>query len=340
MLKPRRVLIIKLASMGDLVHLLPALTDAKKADPNLIFDWVVDKNFAEVATWHTAIHATFLTNHRKWRSSPIAKKTKEEFSFLLHQLKNNSYDLIIDAQGNIKTALLSLLIKGKKAGFDSSSIPEWGAHFFYHKKLSSSKKLHAITRLRELFAKALDYPYPNTPPDYQIDINKLLPPAIYLPASYLFFVPIASYSSKLWGDESWEQLIKEAKVFNYPILIPWGNENERLRAFKLSHHPNVIILPKLSLSEIGYLLLHAKAAVSLDTGLSHIAAALGTPTITLYGPTDPALTGTLGQNQTHHTSPCSCLGKRICTQAIESNCLSRISPKKVMISLERILLTQ
>ncbi|MBS0627868.1 MAG: lipopolysaccharide heptosyltransferase I, partial [Verrucomicrobia bacterium] len=169
--KQRRILIVKLASMGDLVHLLPALTDAKKADPTLVFDWVVDKHFAEVASWHTSIQNTILTSHRAWRSSPFHKKTRSEFSSFLTELKKNSYDLVIDAQGNIKTALLGLFIKGKKSGFDASSIREWGAHLLYDKKIHSSKKLHAIARLRELFAKSLDYPLPNTPPDYQI--NKL-----------------------------------------------------------------------------------------------------------------------------------------------------------------------
>lgn len=337
MTRPYRVLIIKLASMGDLVHLLPALSDAKKAHPNIIFDWVVDTHFAEVASWQRAVHTTLLTNHRKWRSSFFTKKTKEEFSSFLHQLKKNSYDLIIDAQGNIKTALLSLFVKGKKAGFDSVSIPEWGGHFFYSKKISSSKNLHAITRLRELFAKALDYPLQNTPLDYQINTDKLIPPAIAIPPTYLLFVPIASYPSKLWPDSSWDQLITQAKIFNCPIFIPWGNEKEKQRALKLSHNTNVIVLPKLSLSEIGYLILHAKAVVSIDTGLSHIAAALGTPNITLYGPTDPALTGTLGKNQIHLKAPCSCLGKKTCTQTKESFCLSHITPSQVMIELQKIL---
>lgn len=337
MSKQRRILITKLASMGDLVHLLPALTDAKKADPNLTFDWVIDTNFAEVASWHTCIQNTFLTNHRKWRSSLFNKKTRSEFSSFLTKLKATSYDLVIDAQGNIKTALLSLFIKGKKAGFDASSIPEWGAHLFYDKKIHSSKKLHAISRLRELFAKALDYPLPNTPPDYQINKLKLIPPSLPLPPSYLVFVPIASYSSKLWPEESWNELIKQAEVLGHSILIPWGNEKERQRALRLSNNSHVVILPKLSLSEIAYLILHAKAVVSMDTGFSHIAAALSIPTITLYGPTDPALTGTVGENQVHLSSPCSCLGKRVCTQAKKPMCLSNIIPSKVFFELQKIL---
>lgn len=337
MTRSYRILILKLASMGDLVHLLPALTDAKKVNPRLIFDWAVDKNFAEVASWHKAVDSIFLTNHRKWRSSPFQKKTRLEFSSFLQNLRKNPYDLIIDAQGNIKTALLSCLVKGKTVGFDRHSIPEFGAQLFYSKKISSSKSLHAILRLRELLAGALDYKMPDTKPDYQINLEKLIPPSISIPSGYLLFVPIASYSSKLWPDSSWDTLIKEAKIFNLQILIPWGNEKERQRALKFSHHPYVTVLPKLSLSEIGYLLLKAKAVVSMDTGFSHIAAALGTPCITLYGPTDPNLTGTVGENQIHITSPCSCNGKRSCSQGQEPACLSNISSTRIMLELQKVL---
>ena len=110
-------------------------------------------------------------------------------------------------------------------------------------------------------------------------------------------MPIASHESKLWEEEHWRQLIKKALSLGYPILLPSGNTKEEQRAQRLALSPEVIALPRLSLSEIGYLVLHAKAVVSLDTGISHMAAALGTPAVTLYGPTDPFLTGTIGENQ-------------------------------------------
>lgn len=321
-MEEKRVLITKLASMGDLIHLLPALTDAKKANPALVFDWIVDKNFAEVASWHPAVEKTILTNHRKWRSSLTTQTTRLEIKSFLKNLKQQSYDLVIDAQGNIKSAFISLFAKGPRAGFDASSIPEWGAHFLYHKTASAEKNLHAIEKLRLLVASALDYDKPNTPPDYNINKDLFINPNIPLQDPYLLFVPLASHPSKLWSEAYWIELIKHALPLGLPILIPSGNDKEQERAKRLATlSPHVIALPKLPLSQIGYLIEKAKAVISLDTGLSHIAAALSTPCLTLYGPTDPKLTGTIGLNQSHIHAP-----------------LTEITPKEVHQGLMKLLL--
>jgi heptosyltransferase I len=293
----KKVLITKLASMGDLVHLLPALTDAKRAYPEISFDWLIDKKFYEIATWHPAVDKVILTDHRTWRSNITAKKTRREVASVIRQMNETKYDLIIDAQGNIKSAILSLFANGKIAGFDGKSIPEWGAHFLYKKKAKVPKKSHAVSRLRTLLASSLNYPLENEI-SYLIDETKLIEPKISLPPSFLLFIPIASHSSKLWKEENWMDLITKAKELSLPILIPSGSAKEEARAKRLAIHEGVIALPRLSLSEIGYIVKKAKAMVSLDTGISHIAAALSTPCVSLYGPTDPKTTGTLGKNQT------------------------------------------
>lgn len=295
-----RVLILKLASMGDLIHLLPALSDAQKAHPNCIFEWVIDTHFAEIASWHTAVDKKIITNHRFWRSHLGQKETYKEISQTIKEIQKTPYDLIIDAQGNLKTAILSLFASGKKVGWDGSSTPEWGAHFFYKQKVHTSKKEHAISKIRSLFAGALNYSLPTTQPDYQIDTTQFKTPSCSIPSYYLVFVPNASHPSKLWPISSWKSLLQETKKLDLPILLPWGNQKEKKQAEELaSSCSHAAVLPKLSLAEIGHILLHAKGVVSMDTGLSHIAAALNTPTVTLYGPTDPLLTGTIGEHQIH-----------------------------------------
>lgn len=324
MIKPKRILITKLASMGDLIHLLPALTDARLAYPDIVFDWIVDKNFCEIASWHPFVDKIILTNHRTWRSNLTKTKTWREFFSMIRILREKPYDLVIDAQGNIKSAILSLFAKGPSIGFDGSSIREWGAHLLYKKKFSASKKLHAIDTLRTLLSKALNYPLPKTAPNYQIKKETLVKPSISIPSSYLLFVPIASHTSKLWPEEHWKLLIEKARSLGYPILLPFGNPEEEKRVKRLTISPDVVVLPRLSLSEIGYLTLHAKAVVSLDTGISHIAAALGTPTITLYGPTNPFLTGTIGKDQVW----------------ISSFSLHQITPADVLDKLKTLLETK
>ncbi len=335
----KKVLITKLSSLGDLVHALPALSDAMNAIPEIEFDWVVDQNFQEIPLWHPSVRKIFLTNHRTWRKKIFSKKTKEEFSLLYKQLHNQKYDLIIDGQGNIKSGLLSLIPKGKRAGWDRTSTPEWGSHFFYQKQCKASKNLHAIERLRLLFASALEYPAPTTPAHYQIDPSKLKSPSLNLPSSYLIFVPIASYGSKLWPDYHWIELIKKASQEGLFILLPWGNLKEKERAEKLAISKNVIVLPRLSLNEIGYLISKSKAMVSVDTGLSHIAAALNVPTVTLYGPTDPKLTGTIGKNQYWITPPAPCAEtcKKACSVNKEPTCLQKIPPETVWNQLTKLL---
>jgi len=337
MSKTLRVLIIKLASMGDLVHLLPALTDACEAYPSITFDWVVDKSFSEVPSWHGSVHRRILTNHRKWRSSPFAKKTRTEFSGMLKNLREEDYDLVIDAQGNLKTGILGCFAKGKKVGASGSSVQEWGTHFFYQKKINLPKNVHAITFLRTLLSRTLNYPVPETSPNYGIDKTKLMVPNIPLPSSYLIFVPIASFPSKLWPEKSWRTLIDLGKDLNLQILIPSGNETEKQRAEALAKDRFfVTALPKLTLSEIGYLILNAKAVVSVDTGLSHIAAALDTPSLTLYGPTNPDITGTIGKNAHLITAPCNCPGNKTCKTPARF-CLKNIAPEEVFEALCRLL---
>jgi heptosyltransferase-1 len=303
-----RILILKLASMGDLIHLLPALTDAKQAHPNIVFDWVIDTHFSEIATWHKAIDQPILTDHRTWRSHLTKKSTYHAINNMLRIVRNTKYDLVIDAQGNLKTAFLSLFTKGKTAGWDGASIPEWGAHFCYSIKAFCSKKNHAITKMRSLLADTIGYSLPTSTPDYQIEINKLKAPSFPLPLNFFVFVPNASHPSKLWPTSYWKTLIKQSESLGYSILLPWGSLKEKKQAEELAAcSSNAIALPKMSLSEIGFILSQAKKVVSMDTGLSHIAAALDIPTITLYGPTDPTLTGTVGKNQIHLCSSTTCL---------------------------------
>ncbi len=297
--KSPKVLITKLASMGDLVHLLPALTDAKKNCPGISFDWIIDKNFHEIASWHPSIDKIIQTNHRQWRKKLSQKSTFKEIHRMIQEVKKTDYDLVIDAHGNFKTAILSLFAKGPLVGFSGSSIPEWGAHFFYKKKAKVFKKNHAIEKLRSLFAFALGYEMPNNEPSYEINENQLIKPNIDLPSSFILVAPITSHPSKLWTESNWKELIEKLTQSNYFIVIPGGNEQELKRAKRLVLNEKVIALPKLPLGQVAYIIQKAKAMISLDTGLSHIAAALGTPNITLYGPTDPLLTGTKGKNQRH-----------------------------------------
>jgi heptosyltransferase-1 len=334
----KRILFIKLTSLGDLIHALPALSDALSACPEIEFDWLIDENFSEIASWHPAVRDIFITNHRTWRKHLLKKQTLQTISDLIKTLRKRSYDLIIDGQGNFKSAFFTCVSRGVKAGYDRHSISEWIAHLSYEKKYAISKQSHAIDRLRRLFAYACGYPLPLSTPHFQINVDRFINPNIPLPKDYLVFIHNATWKTKLWPESYWIELIRKAVADGFSILLPWGNAEEEARAKRLSIDPRVIVLPRLSLSKIGYILLRARSCVSMDTGLSHLAAALSVPTITLYGSTNSGLIGASGEGQVHlvstaHCSPCE---KKKCRYSdTDSPCLKEITPDCVYKELLR-----
>ena len=335
----QRVLLIKLTSLGDLIHALPALSDAQNARPGIEFDWVVDENFQEIAGWHPAVRGIITTNHREWRGALARAETHGSVSRTIAQIRACEYDLVIDGQGNFKTALLSLFAKGPRAGFDSRSVREWVAHLAYQRRFSASKNAHAIERLRRLFASALDYAMPDSPPDFRIQRARFVKPKVELPAEYLVFIHNASWKTKLWPERHWIELIGKCAQAGFRVLLPWGNSQEEARATRLAVRPEVQVLPRLSLSEIGYVITGAKACVCMDTGLSHLAAALDVPAITLYGSTDSGLIGASGASQVHLKSDrfCSPCQSKTCRYSSGDNpCLEELTPDRVYGELLRL----
>jgi heptosyltransferase-1 len=335
----KRVLLIKLTSLGDLIHALPALSDAQNARPGLEFDWVIDENFQEIAGWHPAVKGVITSNHREWREALAKPSTHGSISKMIAGIRATEYAMVIDGQGNFKTALLSMFARGTRAGFDRHSVREWIAHLAYQRRFAASKNAHAIDRLRRLFASALDYPIPASPPDFRIQRDRLAEPKVDLPKDYLVFVHNASWKTKLWPEGHWADLLRKSVQAGFKVLLPWGNELEEARARRLAIHSDVQVLPKLTLSEMGHVLERARACVCVDTGLSHLAAALDVPSITLYGSTDSGLIGASGASQVHLRSdlPCSPCRAKTCRYSSGDNpCLEQIGPDRVFGELLRL----
>jgi heptosyltransferase-1 len=335
----KRALLIKLTSLGDLIHALPALSDAIRACPDLEFDWVIDENFREVASWHPAVKGIVTTNHRAWREALAHPSTLGSLASVIARLKAEQYDLVIDGQGNFKTALLSLFANGPRAGFDRHSVREWVAHLAYQRRYAVTKSAHAIERLRRLFAAALAYPVPISPPYFGIQRNRLVRPQADLPREYLVFVHNASWKTKLWPEAYWVELLGKTVEAGFNVLLPWGNDLEQGRARRLAVHPGVQVLPRLTLSEMGYVLERAGACVCMDTGLSHLVAALNVPSISLYGSTDSGLIGASGASQVHLRSDldCSPCQQKTCRYSSGDNpCLKQITPDRVFVELLRL----
>ncbi|HVV67571.1 MAG TPA: lipopolysaccharide heptosyltransferase I [Gammaproteobacteria bacterium] len=302
-----RALFIKLTSMGDLIHALPALTDASRAIPGLSFDWVIEKSFADVAKWHPAVNKIIPTSHRKWRKNFWQSLKNKEIQTFLSSVREERYDLVIDGQSSLKSAAVTLLAKGVRHGLDRVSSRERLVSLAYQKRHFAHRNLHAITRLRLLFAGAFNYPYPNTPPDYGIKDYPFPALSFELPKRYLVFVHNASWPTKMWPEQAWRELVTIAGNAGFNVLLPWGNKAEEERAMHICQGlANAQVLPFCTLSEQARILLGSAGAICSDTGLSHLAAALNVPAITLYGPTSKDLTGTIGLHQQHLVSPFVC----------------------------------
>lgn len=285
-----KLLIVKTSSLGDVVHMLPAVTDMHTRFPDWQIDWVVEENFAEIPHWHPAIHQVFPVAIRRWRKSLLVKTTRQEISTFKQQLANTQYDVILDAQGLIKSALISRWARGKRVGFDFAYAREPLASLVYQQRLAVGKNDHAIKRNRLLAAGSLDYSISDMPLDYGLQ----LPPKTLPTERYIMALHGTSRVDKEWPIDQWRELVKALQEFELKVYLPWGNTRELERAKALeSEYPNVQVLPKSKLTELAYYIAGAQGVIGMDTGLMHLAAALGKSGVALYPATYPALTGVL-----------------------------------------------
>jgi len=279
--------------MGDVIHTLPALSDAGKFYPDIKFDWVVEENFAEIPAWHKLVDKVIPIALRRWRKYPLHVLKASELPTFYRTLKSQHYDFIIDAQGLVKSALISYVAKGIRCGMNKYSARESFAAYCYQRKFFISKQQHAIIRIRQLFSKVLGYKMPDDFSDYGIEV---LPDK----ENYLVFIHGTSRPNKLWPKDNWVALAKLAAGRGYAVKIPWNSREEHDRAKYIANQSNnVQILAKSNLTEVANILSKARGVIAVDTGLGHLAAALDVPTVSLYGPTDAKLIGTYGKSVKH-----------------------------------------
>ena len=290
--------------MGDVFHTFPALTDAMRAIPGLVIDWVVEEGFAEIPSWHPVVNQVFPIGLRRWRKHPFSKQTRREVREFFQQVNQNQYDLVLDAQGLLKSVWVARKISAPRVGLDWSSAREPLASWFYQQKVHVSKDLHAITRLRQLFAQALNYPTPQNPIDYGLNHQAWLPLDNLKNQDYVVCLHGTTWTTKYWPEEYWQALIANLNQQGFSVVLPWGSEEEKQRSQRLAaNHQAWCPQTPLKLNEMARLLKFAKAVVSVDTGLSHVAASLEVPMVVLYRVTDPKLVGALGPKVHHLCSP-------------------------------------
>ncbi len=282
------VLLIKTSSMGDVLHNLPVVTDIHKHIPDAHIDWVVEESFSLLPALHPGIRRIIPVAMRRWRKS--LWQSRSEMRAACHDLRTRHYDLALDTQGLLKSALITRCVSALRCGFDRNSAREPLASLLYDRTYSVARNQHAVERNRQLAGQALGY-NPEGTPYYGIRAPSLALP--WLPAGpYVVLLHATSRDDKLWDESNWIALGKHLHQAGMRAVLPWGNPQEKARSERLCLAvPEAVNTPRIDLNEAAAMIGNARAVIGVDTGLSHLAAALGVPTIGIYTATDPGLTG-------------------------------------------------
>jgi len=282
------IILVKTSSLGDVLHNFPVVSDILKHAPDSRIDWVIEENFAQLPLLHPAVKRVIPVAMRRWRKSWW--QSRDEIRAVCRDLRDAHYDLALDTQGLLKSALITRCTHTMRYGYSRASAREALASLFYHRTYSVAKNQHAVERNRQLAGQALGY-VPQGMPDYGIRAAEISLPWLP-PETYAVLLHATSRDDKLWDEANWVTLAKQLEQMGLRSVLPWGSEAERRRSERLHLAiPGSICTPRLSLNEAAALLAHARAVVGVDTGLSHLAAALDVPTVGIYTATDPGLTG-------------------------------------------------
>jgi heptosyltransferase-1 len=284
------VLFIKTSSLGDVIHHMPALTEARRAHADARFDWVVEEAFAPLVALHPAVDAVIPVAWRRWRKSLYAPGTLAEISASLGAIRARRYDTIVDSQGLLRSGILARAAHGRRHGYDSRSIREPLASIFYDVRHALRRDLHAVERNRILAGRALGYA-PQGAPDYGLDRAQLVTPG----AAYAVLLHATARPDKEWPETDWIALGQALAGNGLDLLLPWGSETERIRAERIAAAlPRARVAARQPLDAVARLIAGARFVVGVDTGLLHLAAALGVPLVAIFAGSKPGLTGPVG----------------------------------------------
>ena len=284
-----RILLIKTSSLGDVVHNLPVVADIAAARPDVTINWVVEEAFAAIPRLHPRVSQVLPVAVRRWRRALWSPAVWCEMRAFIAELRVQDYDAVIDTQGLFKSAWIAGAARGVRHGLDRASSREPLGLFYDHVHPVPWGQ-HAVERNRRLAAQALGYTL-SAPAQYGIAAAPQTfpwlnnnPHAVLLHAT--------SADRKLWPEERWIELGKTLAAQGISSVLPWGTAAEYQRSQRLMQNiPQAVVPERLELSVLAALLAQARVVIGTDTGLTHLAGALGVATVGIYCATDPAATG-------------------------------------------------
>ncbi|MGZ8155047.1 MAG: lipopolysaccharide heptosyltransferase I [Burkholderiales bacterium] len=286
-----RVLLVKTSSLGDVVHNLPVVSDVSASLPSAQIDWVVEEAFEAIPRLHPRVQRVIPVAIRRWRASLLSGDARKEMGRFVERLREQTYDVVIDTQGLFKSAVIARVARGRRFGLDWKSSRE-PLFPFYDRTFAIPRSAHAVERNRTLAARALAYT-PGAHVDYGIAAKRVRP--AWLPADYAIFVHGTSAREKLWDEAAWIALGRALVKRGVLPVLPWGNDRERERSGRLAQEISGLVVPqRLALGDLACVLAGARVVIGVDTGLTHLAGALGVATVGIYIATAPAQTGLYG----------------------------------------------
>ncbi len=278
--------------MGDVVHTMPAVSDIAANVPDAQIDWLVEAPFAALPAMHPAIRTVIPIAWRKWRKRLFAADTRAALAGARAQLNTEQYDLIIDFQGLLKSALWATQARGVRAGYDWASAREPLASLIYAKRAAVVVAQHAVERSRQLAAAHLSYAVTGAQ-----HFGLLAPDAEWMPhtSRYAVLITGASRPEKLWPESSWQAIAATLIAQGFGLVWLWGSAEEGEQAKRLARVSGGEVPPFLTVKDASAVLAGASLCVGLDTGFTHIAAAFGVATVGIYCDHEPGLVGMVGE---------------------------------------------
>ncbi|WP_034410527.1 lipopolysaccharide heptosyltransferase I [Derxia gummosa] len=300
-----RVLLVKISSMGDVIHNLPVVNDILRAHPAARIDWIVEEAYAGLLGLHPGLGQVIPIALRRWRKAPLSATTRAEASALWRRLRASEYDLVIDSQGNVKSALVARAVRGEHVGYARESAREPMAALFYDRRFANGPYFSqpATRRYRALAGWALGYT-PEGAPGYGLAPRPLRPDWLPGDAPFVIALTATARDEKLWPEARWHELLARQVAADRCVGLAWGNAAERERATRIAAGiDGAVVAPRaLGLVEWAGVLAGASCVVGVDTGLSFLAAAVGAPVVAIYVATSPTHVGIVAD------TPHRCLG--------------------------------
>lgn len=285
------ILIVKLSSLGDVVHAMPAVQDIRRALPQARIDWVVERGFAPLARRCRGVERVIECELRRWRKAPLSAQTRAEWRAFRSELRSQPYDAVLDLQGLTKSALVArtagLAAGGKRyalANRTDGSSWEAPTRWVADVAVPVEPRVHAVQRSRVLCAAALGYPVPDQMLYGLAAGAGRSPDAMESEASTVALVHGTSREDKLWPEAHWAALGRQLVAQGLRLALPHGSDAERERSERLAAAlgPQAQVWPRLALGDLADRLAGCVGVIGVDSGLSHVAVALDLPHVQIY----------------------------------------------------------